>query len=272
MAVLETGTDLLYGSLPAGLPCWIDLRTPDLPAAEDFYHRLFGWEYHQEDGYTLALLDGYPVAGLCPSQDSAPAWTLYLAADDVERTSERVRETGGRLLRPSAEVPGVGLRAVARDPHLAEFGFLRASRSWQFHVGVPGSLMWGELITTGPRTADEFYGDLFDFRVDQHGRGATADFAVWYSGGESVLARVRMVPDVVRTKPHWLIYLGVRPEDGVDEVLRRAVTAGAEVRVDPFDGSYGRVAVIRDTAGARVALLDQTRAVGWGQDHDPYDD
>jgi predicted enzyme related to lactoylglutathione lyase len=31
-------------SYAAGTPCWVDLATPDLDAAESFYREVFGWE------------------------------------------------------------------------------------------------------------------------------------------------------------------------------------------------------------------------------------
>ncbi len=30
---------------PAGTPCWVDLATPDLAAAREFYGALLGWSF-----------------------------------------------------------------------------------------------------------------------------------------------------------------------------------------------------------------------------------
>ncbi|MCV7068369.1 VOC family protein, partial [Mycolicibacterium farcinogenes] len=30
---------------PAGVPCWVDTDQQDVPAAQDFYGRLFGWTF-----------------------------------------------------------------------------------------------------------------------------------------------------------------------------------------------------------------------------------
>ena len=55
------------GEHHVGKVVWADLVTPGLDGAKRFYGALFGWTFRAIPGdrdYTLALLDGEPVAGL----------------------------------------------------------------------------------------------------------------------------------------------------------------------------------------------------------------
>ena len=46
---------------PAGAPTWSDLMTPDVDAALNFYHAVFGWEYD---------IGGPEFGGMGPIDDS----------------------------------------------------------------------------------------------------------------------------------------------------------------------------------------------------------
>src|SRR5580658_11070771 len=65
--VLPALTQPASGEHHVGKVIWADLVTPDLEGAKRFYGGLFGWTFREVPGdpnYTLALLDGEPVAGL----------------------------------------------------------------------------------------------------------------------------------------------------------------------------------------------------------------
>ncbi len=70
-------------SYEPGTPCWVDLGTPDLDAAVDFYGGLFGWDVpeaenaEQTGGYRQAMLRGKPVGGVMPlmQEGQPPAWS-----------------------------------------------------------------------------------------------------------------------------------------------------------------------------------------------------
>ena len=59
-------------SYPPGTPCWVDLGTPDIDRAVDFYGSLLGWNVpssenpEQTGGYRIGEIGGKPVAGLMP--------------------------------------------------------------------------------------------------------------------------------------------------------------------------------------------------------------
>lgn len=273
------------GSLPqwqmyAGTPCWIELTTTQPRRAQQFYADLFGWSYEvHEDAeagqHTIAWHEGYPVASIRAGQKSR--WRLYLAADDCARVAQRATELGAKILLPHNKVGGLGTKATLVGPDDADFGLLEPDEALQFDVGLPGTLMWAELVTIKAQTSDLFFQELFGYASEQFGTDHRYDYAVWYLGQESVLARVSMIREhiVEGSHPHWLLYLGADPERGTDALVHDAVTVGARVRIDPYDSTLGRVAVLRDPTGARFAVVDSTQAPGdYGSaaNYDPYED
>jgi hypothetical protein len=69
---------------PPGSPCWVDLLVPDIARAQEFYTQLFGWQWRRADamtgGYTVALLDGHPVAGISRKPPTATVDPLAMSA------------------------------------------------------------------------------------------------------------------------------------------------------------------------------------------------
>ncbi|MBB5924070.1 hypothetical protein FHR81_005147 [Actinoalloteichus hoggarensis] len=283
MPMSRIGGTMLYASLPRGLPCWVDLCSTEPAAALDFYAALFDWEYQTQpveqggagEDYFVATRDGIPVGGVSARRAAASSWVLHLAVQRVGEAAAAARRFGAQVLRAEEELGALGRRVVLRDSSRAEIALLQAGDGWQFEVGRPGSLIWAELITNRVRFADHFYETLFEYEAREFGDGRRSDFVVWYVGGDSVLARVRMVKDAgPQTEPHWLVYFGVDPAVGVDQTVARARSLGAELRVEPFDSAYGRIAVLRDVTGARFGLIDAGAATGHESAavYDPYDD
>lgn len=282
MAVVQPGEAAPRWELLAGMPCWIELATTDVEQACEFYAELFGWEYqtHRDDEsgeHIVASRDGFPVASIRHAAGDHSAWRLFLATQDIDSAIGQAVEDGAQITVPSADVPGLGRKAVLVGPSDAEFGLLSPAESWQFDVGLPGTLMWAELVTIKAQTADHFFQGIFGYTAEQFGAENRSNYAVWYLAGESVLARVSMIRDYITpdTRPHWLLYLGADADEGIDELVHRAIGLGGRVRVDPYGSSIGRVAVLRDPTGARFAVVDDTQATDWfdsAANFDPYDD
>ena len=84
-------------SYAPGTPCWVDLATPDLEAAESFYGALFGWEIPElpnsaeMGGYRRAKKNGKDVAGAMPlmQEGQPPAWSTYVSVDDADAIAAR---------------------------------------------------------------------------------------------------------------------------------------------------------------------------------------
>src|SRR5689334_10852300 len=108
-------------SFPPGAPNWVDLGTTDIPAATEFYGRLFGWTFESSGpdagGYGMLAKDGQLVAGLGPATDPerGTSWSVYFATADADATTARVEANGGKVIAGPMDVFDQGRLAVYQD-------------------------------------------------------------------------------------------------------------------------------------------------------------
>src|SRR5689334_2546089 len=119
-----------------GKVMFLELVTPDIAGAKQFYGRLLGWTFRDiaADGttYAEASLDGRPVAGLVQRPMPAgerhqPAWLGFFAVEDVDAAVKIAVERGAKLLFPAQSFPNRGRQAVLADPQGAVFAVLASS-------------------------------------------------------------------------------------------------------------------------------------------------
>jgi predicted enzyme related to lactoylglutathione lyase len=248
-----------------GSPCWLEIATPDTDATARFYGCLFSWEFDDD----TATLFGEPVAGLRRAAEPALGWTPYLATPDIDATARLASRYGGRLAEHGGDT------AILLDPTGTAVGLCR-SEDIHFTAGVPGSLVWAELVTWRATLADRFFGAVFGYGQKQFGDGRRFDHMVWYAGEDSVLARVRMALGTPEDVPaRWIAHFAVDPDVGFDATVHLARRLGARLRFKPYRSALGRVAVLADPLGTRFALIDpddsDESSYGSVAD-DPYDD
>jgi predicted enzyme related to lactoylglutathione lyase len=249
-------------SYAPGTPSWVDLGTPDVDAATDFYSKLLGWEVPPAEnventgGYRRATKDGADVAGMMPlmQEGQPPAWTTYVSVADAEATEAAVREAGGTVIAEPMDVMGLGTMAVFADPTGAVFGiwepgtFPGAGR-----VNEPGAFSWNELNTRDPDAAKTFYAAVFGWGFDDHDMGEMGTYTELKRGEDSVGGMLDMrgrVPDEVPA--HWLTYFAVEDTDAALETVKGA---GGGVAFGPVDIPAGRFAVVHDPHGAMFSVI-----------------
>lgn len=164
---------------PDGTPAWVDLMVADRHRARDFYGPLFGWEFDEggpETGYyTMAHKNGQPVAGIGEPMEGQPgmppAWTTYIAVDDVDASASKVKDAGGQLFLEPMDVMDFGRMAIAADPTGAVFGMWQSgSHTGANLVNEPDGLTWNEVLTRDYCVAQDFYAKVFGYRYVRHAR------------------------------------------------------------------------------------------------------
>lgn len=78
-----------------GAFCWSELMTTDVPAALEFYTKLFGWTTQQLEeefgSYVLVKVGENEVGGVMATPPEAqgmpPMWGVYVTVDDVDATA-----------------------------------------------------------------------------------------------------------------------------------------------------------------------------------------
>jgi predicted enzyme related to lactoylglutathione lyase len=249
----------------SGTPSWVDLMTTDADAARDFYAAVLGWDFTvggEDVGfYSNAVLGGESVAGIMPiadGQQMPPAWTTYLATDDLDRTVALAGAADGQILLPPMDVEQgdvhVGRMAMAMDPTGAAFGIWEAgSHRGAGIVNEPGALSWNELVTTDAPAARGFYGQVFGWGYEQIGDGETFDYTTVMLGERAVAGIMQMGPDFPAGTPsHWMTYFAVADADAAVEAV---VAAGGTVLSQPADSPYGRMARVLDPQGAAFTVI-----------------
>jgi hypothetical protein len=246
----------LTAPVPGG-PCWVELSTPDIPAAKSFYAALFGWRpetdpREEAGGYTMAHLAGARVAALSPlyQPGQPPAWTIAFATEDTDATVEKARSAGGSLLVGPMDVFDQGRFAVIADPSGAVFSLWqgRAFAGAEL-LNAPGALGWVELVTRQADPALAFYPAVFGWTVN----APSGSYPQWGVAGEDfgglLVMDDRFPPEA---QPSWLPYFAV-PD--VDAAAATARGAGGELLMPPTDVPGGpRIAVVRDPQGAAFGI------------------
>ncbi len=247
-----------------GKVIFVELVTPDLAAAKQFYAGLFGWTFRDiqagETEYAEASLDGRPVAGLIhkelPSDmHRQPAWLSFIAVKDVDAAESIALQHGAKVLFEPHSIPDRGREAVFADPQGAIFAILASSSGDPTDVlAAPGEWIWISLNTSDPETNAAFYQTLFDYEVFELPASEGAQHLLLASDNYARASVNTLPANRPNAHPHWLNY--IRVEDTV-KMTAKVVALGGRVLVEPrIDRHGGKVAVVADPFGAPFGLLE----------------
>lgn len=254
-----------------GTPCWYELATSDLDAAQRFYEAVIGWRVAPSPNvafdYRIAHSDDAGVAGLMTMPSEAgmpPFWMIYFAVDDADRTAAAAQAAGGRIYKAPADIPAVGRFAVLGDPQGAGFGILApAQESPRGNIGAFDPMRekhgnWNELMSTDPSKAFDFYSALFGWqRSTEMDMGEMGKYQLLAHQGQDIGA-VMELGDA--PQPCWLPYFGT---NGVTEAIERIGKAGGQVLHGPIEVPGGAfISVARDPQGAHFAVVGPLKRSG----------
>ena len=117
-----------------------------------------------------------------------------------------------------------------------------------------GSISWGELTTSEPRAAAEFYQKTLGWTFKEENIGAGPYICFYNSQGKAVggsLLRPDSLPSEIPN--HWAMYVTV---DDVDAALTAAEANGGSITCPATDiPGVGRLAHFKDPQGAAIAII-----------------
>jgi predicted enzyme related to lactoylglutathione lyase len=122
----------------------------------------------------------------------------------------------------------------------------------------PGMFCWWELATSDGNAAKRFYSDLFGWTANEYPMGDQPPYVMLQKDGRDVgaLYENKNIP------PNWLPYVAVA---SADDAAAKAKSLGAKLMSDPFDVfDAGRMCVVADPEGARIALWQPNKHPGAG--------
>jgi uncharacterized protein len=242
----------------------VELVTPDIAAAKQFYSGLFGWTYRDIQAgattYVQAFLDGRPVAGLVhralpAGERRQPAWLSFFSVSDVDAAQKIALQHGAKLLFGPRTFPDRGREAVFADPQGAIFALLASSSGDPpDFLAAPGEWIWSSLFTSDPATEAAFYQALFDYDVFELPASAGAQHLLFASHNYARASANTLVANGPDAHSYWLSYVRV---DDAARTAAQAVALGGRVVVEPWvDRHGGKVAVVADPQGALFGLLE----------------
>jgi len=99
----------------------LELNTPDLAKAKDFYGKLCGWTYDDKDmgpggTYSLFAPASGPAGGMFTMPGAPTAWLPYIGVENLKDATDKAASLGAKVIMREQEVPGHGWFSVLIDP------------------------------------------------------------------------------------------------------------------------------------------------------------
>ena len=99
----------------------LELSTPNLAQAKEFYGKLFGWTFEDNDMgggmvYSMFKPSDGPGGGMFSMPGSPTAWLAYVGVEDINTATSEAASLGATIVRGPHEVPGHGWMTVLVDP------------------------------------------------------------------------------------------------------------------------------------------------------------
>jgi predicted enzyme related to lactoylglutathione lyase len=237
---------------------WADLVTDDVPAAREFYSRMFGWTFTEVGNYILAANDERPLAGMFQrprptDRPAKPRWIPYMSVSGVAEAQTRVTKAGGKVLAKQHNYPKRGDQAVFADAEGAVFGVISSRRGDpQDFLPDPGEWIWVELFSRDAKAAGEFYRPLGDYEVLPNTERTNS--VVLAAKGFARAAIMTIPANQAQLPPNWLPFVRVKD---ISESVAHAKALGGRILIAPKDELLkGRVAVVADPTGAAIGIME----------------
>ncbi|MEU9372874.1 VOC family protein [Streptomyces sp. NPDC048255] len=262
-------TDFVPGS-----PCWLDLGSPDVPAAAAFYGAVLGWDYESMDAGEdmeggMFRKDGKVVAGLgkLTEEGARSAWMIYYRVTDADATTQAVERAGGTVRVPPRDFEEYGRMAQYSDPLGGQFAVWQPGKDTGVElVDEPGSLSWTELYTSDAAAAKDFYGGVFGWQFSEMelpGGGGTYSLITpaglpeeRMHGGLMEMSEENLA--LTSGRPYWHPVFAVTD---CDAAVAEVTGNGGSVQMGPEDAEgIGRLAVCLDPSKADFVVLAPGRS------------
>jgi uncharacterized protein len=121
-----------------------------------------------------------------------------------------------------------------------------------------GHFHWNELRTRDAERAKRFYTDTIGWTFQSTTAGDGSTYWIAYMGDQPVAGLFSIdQPRFEGVPESWIPFLAV---DDVDDRVKKAVAAGAELMIPIFDvPNVGRIAMLREPSGAGIGWMTPAR-------------
>jgi predicted enzyme related to lactoylglutathione lyase len=99
----------------------LELSTPDLAKAKEFYTAMFGWTYTDNDMgpsgiYSTFKPDSGPAGGIYSMPGMPTFWLPYIGVEEIKAATEKTVSLGAKVHMGPQEIPHVGWMTILVDP------------------------------------------------------------------------------------------------------------------------------------------------------------
>jgi uncharacterized protein len=99
----------------------LELSTSDTGKAKEFYTKLFGWTFTDNDMgngmiYSTFKPDNGPGGGLYSMPGAPTAWLAYVGVDEINAATKKATSLGAKVVLGPQEVPNIGWMTILTDP------------------------------------------------------------------------------------------------------------------------------------------------------------
>jgi len=222
---------------------WADLSTYDPGKSKPFYENVFDWQFHNADGYFVAMQGSVETTGMFETPEFFKKikmphfWMSYIAVDNVVRVSEIAKEFDDAKVELTDEFYG-GNIALIRDPQGAGFTIYDGGKL-DSRKNKAGHMMWNELHVSGTRSVIPFYERLFSWTIRQ---GKSAGKYHVFNANQEHISDISMIPNELKGKyEYWVCTFAV---DNLKRVRTRIEENGGAVVFDE-----GKRVMMHDNSG-----------------------
>lgn len=242
---------------------WSDLSTFDLDATQNFYTKVFGWDFMSEEEYSFGYVGREQAAGVYVmpekfQQMNLPSfWMSYISVTNIENVVALAQEMGGIIEVKPTDFLGQGQIALIRDPSGAGFTIWEGPDLGGKEADGPhGRMAWNELIVSDASLVLDFYRTVFGWSFTLEQSTNEERYEIRNGAGE-VIAALQVIPNEIKGKEEfWVPYFAVK---NLSQTLSLVQQEGGET-VEQSQSAAGNLALVRDPQGAAFALLENPHA------------
>ncbi len=121
-----------------------------------------------------------------------------------------------------------------------------------------GAIAWADLTVADAPAVRDFYAAVCGWTPTEVAMGDYADYAMAPAGGDPVAGICHARGDNAGLPAQWILYVTV---ENLDRSVAECTARGGALVTPVRDmGHYGRMAVVRDPAGAVLAIMQRPSA------------
>jgi predicted enzyme related to lactoylglutathione lyase len=101
-----------------GFICHFDIPAREPEKTAEFYKKIFEWKIDTTSfpGYHAIETSKPPGGGIEKRDPFTPGILVYIQVDDIPSVLEKIKASGGQVIKGKTEIPNIGYFGIFNDP------------------------------------------------------------------------------------------------------------------------------------------------------------